>query len=83
MATNFSKGRYKVFQGSVPGVPPIGRIDEDEYVRTSNGTLIYRVDNDQFFDMDGQLLGFIEEVGKDAALVMNTAGYCLFVIAPE
>lgn len=82
MATDYSLGRYKVFQGRMPGQLPIGRIDEDEYVRTAENKLIYRVDGDKFYDMNGNYLGEIQETDGGRAMVVS-GNNCLFVIVPE
>lgn len=52
---DYSKGQYNVKDANGALV---GRIDEDEYVR--NGTsLRFRVDGDEFYTLDGVLIGFI------------------------
>lgn len=84
MATDFSKGRYNVFKGRIPGQLPIGRIDEDEFVRSFSGPdLLYRVDGDEFYDLKGNYVGAIFETGSGSAMVMDSNNNCLFVIAPE
>ncbi|HCL55023.1 MAG TPA: hypothetical protein DIC37_18090 [Pseudomonas sp.] len=80
---DFSKGRYEVFKGRVPGQLPIGRIDDDEYVRSPSNELLYRVDGDEFYDIKGNYLGEIVESGPGRAMVVDSNHYCLFVIAPE
>ncbi|MEN9489788.1 MAG: hypothetical protein RJA63_237 [Pseudomonadota bacterium] len=55
---DYSTGRYSVFdaQGSL-----IGRVDEDEFVRAPGvgGQLLYRLDGDELYDMQGGLVGHI------------------------
>lgn len=72
--TDYSKGHYLVknLAGQL-----IGRIDNDEYVR-SGGSLLYRVDGSEFYSMHGNLLGFI-----DAGIVRDVSGESLFRIQPE
>jgi len=52
---DYSKGRYTV-KDTNGGL--IGRIDEDEYVR-SGTVLRFRVDGDEFYTLDSVLIGFI------------------------
>lgn len=71
---DYSKGRYTVkdTKGAV-----IGRIDEDEYVR--NGvSLRFRVDGDEFYTLDGVLIGFIR-----SGIVTTPKGERRYVITPE
>ncbi|WP_223464316.1 hypothetical protein [Pseudomonas sp. GL-RE-26] len=82
MATDYSAGRYNVYEGRGPGAPLIGRIDEDEFVQ-SNGGLLYRIDGSEFYDMSGKYLGEIVESGEGNAMVIDGNHYCLFVIVPE
>ncbi len=56
MAVDYSKGYYNVYG---PDRKLIGRIDKDEYIR-SGTSLLYRVDDDSLYSMDGKLLGFID-----------------------
>lgn len=54
---NYSQGRFNVIdnQNNI-----IGRIDEDEFIRESNGAnLLYRIDGTEVYSMSGNLLGFI------------------------
>ncbi|HAT31360.1 MAG TPA: hypothetical protein DCW29_11070 [Janthinobacterium sp.] len=71
---DYSKGRYTVkdTNGSL-----IGRIDEDEYVR-SGTTLRFRVDGDEFYTLDGVLIGFIR-----SGIVTTPKGEPRYTIAPE
>lgn len=84
MTTDFSKGRYNVFKGRMPGQMPIGRIDEDEFVRSFSGPdLLYRFDGDEFYTLSGEYLGSIVETDGGRAMVVDNASNCLFVITPE
>lgn len=71
---DYSQGRYVVKDTSGQVV---GRIDEDEFVR--NGVdLLYRVDGDEFYIVNGGLVGFIEN-GR----VVSPQGQFKFVIEAE
>lgn len=83
MAMDFSKGRYEVFKGRMPGQLPIGRIDDDEYVRSPSNELLYRLDGDEFYDLKGNYLGEIIEYDPGRAMVVDSSDNCLFLIAPE
>ena len=83
MPVDYSKGRYNVFQGRSPGQLPIGIIDEDEYVRSPANQLIYRVDGDEFYDVDGKYLGEIVGTEMGRAMVVDNRQNCLFVLVPE
>ncbi|PIA74264.1 hypothetical protein CDR19_04150 [Ectopseudomonas toyotomiensis] len=84
MAKDYSAGRYNVYQGRGPSAPLIGRIDEDEFVR-SNGKLIYRVDGDEFYDMSGNFIGSIVEVDGVGLVIGQGQGgeTCHFMIMDE
>ncbi|MNZ95864.1 hypothetical protein D3C78_1150340 [compost metagenome] len=60
MAKDYSKGRYAAY-GYGPRAPRIGWIDNDEFVRTDNGTWIFRIDGDEVYSPGGALAGFIEQ----------------------
>ncbi|MBP1085351.1 MULTISPECIES: hypothetical protein [Pseudomonas] len=83
MAIDFSSGRYNVFQGRVPGQLPIGRIDQDEFVRSPSNVLIYRFDGDEMYDMKGRYLGTANDSGDGRFMVTDGQHNCLFVVAPE
>jgi hypothetical protein len=83
MAIDFSKGRYNVFQGRMPGQLPIGRIDEDEYVRSAKNVLLYRFDGEEMYDMNGNYLGEAEETVDGRFMVTDGQQNCLFVVVPE
>lgn len=57
MEIDYNKGRYIVFGLNNQ---PIGRIDEDEYVR-SGAKLIYRIDGAEVYEINGGHLGFIDD----------------------
>jgi len=83
MAIDFSKGRYNVFQGRMPGQLPIGRIDQDEFVRSPSNVLIYRFDGDEMYDMKGRYLGNANDSGDGRFVITDGQHNCLFVVAPE
>lgn len=57
MSVEYNKGRFNVFD--VNSVM-IGRIDHDEFVR--NGlNLLFRIDNNEVYSMEGELLGFMND----------------------
>ncbi len=73
---DYTQGRYNVYDewGNW-----IGRIDGDEFVRTpgANGQLLYRLEEDEFYDMNG---GFIGHISNGQVVV---AGVKRFVILAE
>lgn len=71
---DYTMGRFKVFDASNNLV---GRIDHDEFVRAGI-ELLYRIDGEEFYDMNGNLIGFIED-GK----VITPAGIAKFRIVGE
>ncbi|MFJ3153530.1 hypothetical protein ACIPIX_05200 [Pseudomonas protegens] len=75
MATDYSKGYYKVFS---PDRSPVGRIDKDEFIRSDKNALLYRVDGDELYSMKGDYLGFIDE-----GVARATSGQLLFTIEKE
>lgn len=54
---DYSKGRHEVLtpQGNIFGV-----IDGDEFVR-SGSNLVFRIDGDEIYSLDGKHLGYIED----------------------
>lgn len=74
MAIDHSEGRYNVFD---PNRSELGRIDHDEFIR-NGGSLIYRIDGDEIYSMDGKYLGFIED-----SFARSPNGQLLFTIEPE
>lgn len=86
MITDYSKGRYLVYQGRGPLAPLAGIIDGDEFVRDmTNGRLLYRVDGEEFYDMAGQYIGEITTSEGVGMVVRSdpTGINCLFVIRKE
>jgi hypothetical protein len=83
MDIDFSNGRYNVFQGRMPGQLPIGRIDEDEFVRSAANVLLYRFDGEEMYDMNGKYLGSAEESGDGRFMVTDGQHNCLFVVVPD
>jgi hypothetical protein len=83
VVNDFGKGRYNVFKGRLPGQSPIGRIDDDEYVRAPSNELLYRLDVNGFYDLKGNYVGEIVDTGPGHAMVVDNNHNCLFVIAPE
>jgi len=71
---DYSKGRYTVKETSGALV---GRIDEDEFVR-SGTSLLFRVDGDKFYTLNGVLIGFIEN-----GIVTTPKGERRYSIIPE
>lgn len=80
---DYSKGRYNVFKGRMFNDQPIGRIDEDEFVRDRHNQLMYRVDGDEFYDLNGSYLGELTPSGDGKAMVVDSDHNCLFVLVPE
>ncbi|MFZ3121671.1 MAG: hypothetical protein WA159_25525 [Variovorax sp.] len=74
MLTDYSKGRYNVMG---PDKKQVGRIDEDEFVRSGTG-LVCRIDGDEVYAIDGKYLGFI-----DSGTARSPKGDLLFTIVPE
>lgn len=68
------KGRYTVKDANGALV---GRIDQDEYVR-SGTTLCFRVDGDEFYTLDGVLIGFIR-----SGVVTTPKGERRYIIVAE
>lgn len=85
MATDFTKGRYNVFAGRGPLGELIGRIDEDEYVRSRSGELLYRIDDDQVFEAgpNARYIGSIFETEGGRAMVVDSAHVAHLTIVPE
>jgi hypothetical protein len=80
---DYTKGRYNVFQGRGPTNILVGRIDEDEFVRNDSGKLLYRIDGDEFYEVDGAYIGRIEQSDGDRAMVVDRRHTALFTIVPE
>lgn len=71
---DYSQGRYTVKDSN--GVV-VGRIDGGEYVR-SGVALRFRVDADEFYTLNGVLIGFIRD-----GVVTTPKGERRYVIVPE
>jgi hypothetical protein len=72
---NYENGHYQVLDAKGNYV---GRIDQDEFVRNGK-SLLYRIDGDEFYSLNGLLIGVIEN-GK----VYEPKSYeALFQICPE
>ena len=71
---DYSKGRYTV-KDTNGGL--IGRIDDDEYVR-SGTALLFRLDGDEFYTLDSVLIGFIRD-----GVVTTPAGEPRYFVASE
>lgn len=74
MTADYSNGRYLVFTSEDT---PLGLIDGDEYVR-SGLNLLYRLDGDEVYSLDGEHLGFIED-----GLAKTPCGGVIFRVRPE
>ncbi|MFP5419920.1 MAG: hypothetical protein ACLGID_00435 [Gammaproteobacteria bacterium] len=85
MTKDYSKGRYNVLKGRGPDAQRIGRIDQDEFVRSDKNQLLYRVDGDEFYDMAGNYIGEIDSSGDVGMVVSRTPSgiTCLFMIVDE
>lgn len=59
MSKDYSKGRYNAY-GYGTGAALIGRIDNDEYVRSTTDTWLFRIDGNEVYSPDGSLAGFID-----------------------
>lgn len=74
MSIDYSNGRYLVFASKGA---PLGIIDGDEYVR--NGlNLLYRIDGNEVYSLEGKHLGFIDD-----GLAKALDGSVIFSIRPE
>jgi len=71
MPTDFSKGRYIVRTARGYSTDVVGRIDEDEFVRDPHNKLLYRIDDDMVFDMQGGAVGIIQASGPGRWLVSS------------
>ncbi|KQT68022.1 MULTISPECIES: hypothetical protein [Pseudomonas] len=85
MATDFTKGRYNVYSGRGPTAPLIGRLDEDEFVRSNTGELLYRIDGDEVYTAgsDAKYIGDIFETDGGRAMVVDANHNALLTIVPE
>jgi hypothetical protein len=85
MATDFTKGRYNVFSGRGPTTEFIGRIDEDEFVRSHSGDLLYRIDGDEVYTAGSgaKYIGDVMETEGGRAMVVDANHNAVLTIAPE
>ncbi|WP_124303293.1 hypothetical protein [Pseudomonas chlororaphis] len=85
MATDYTAGRYNVFNGRGPAASLIGRIDGDEFIRGDSGELLYRVDGDEVYTAgpDAKFIGSIVETENGRAMVVDHNHFAWLVIAPE
>jgi hypothetical protein len=71
---SYEDGRHVVFDGAGNA---IGRIDFDEFIRDSQARLMYRIDGDEVYSMDGDFLGNL------ISGVLQIDGRVIFRIAEE
>ena len=85
MATDFTKGRYNVYSGRGPAAPFVGRIDEDEFVRSSTGELLYRIDGNEVYTAGSaaKYIGDITEIDSGRAMVVDSSHTAVLTIIPE
>jgi hypothetical protein len=85
MATDFTKGRYNVYSGRGPTAPLIGRIDEDEFVRSNSGELLYRIDGGEVYTAGSgaKYIGDILETDGSRAMVVDANHTAILTFAPE
>jgi hypothetical protein len=60
MAVDYSQGRYTAY-GIGPDGPRVGWIDHDEFVRSDNGTWLFRIEGEEIYSSSGKLAGFLED----------------------
>lgn len=85
MATDFTQGRYNVYSGRGPAAPLIGRIDEDEFVRSNTGELMYRIDGDEVYTAGtgAKFVGTISVTEGGRAMVVDGNHYAHLTFVPE
>jgi hypothetical protein len=76
---NYTQGDYRVFNGRGPLAVQIGQINNDEYVRTEETKVLYRICGKEVYDLEGIYLGDIQEDGNEA-WVSDANQKCLFMI---
>ncbi|MDP9504564.1 hypothetical protein [Pseudomonas protegens] len=82
--TDYTNGRYNVFEGRGPAAALIGRIDNDEFIRNDLGKLLYRIDDDQVYEVgSGDYIGEICPTEDGRAMVLNNRHVALLTIVPE
>lgn len=85
METDFTMGRYNVYAGRGPAAVMVGRIDEDEFVRSNLGELLYRIDGDEVYTAGSgaKYIGHIMESGDGRAMVVDAKHNAVLTIVPE
>ena len=85
MTTDFTKGRYNVYSGRGPTAQMIGRIDEDEFVRSNSGELLYRLDGSEVYTAgsNAKYVGDLMETDGGRAMVVDANHNAVLTIAPE
>jgi glycine/serine hydroxymethyltransferase len=85
MATDFTQGRYNVYSGRGPMTELIGRIDDDEFVRSLSSELLFRIDGDNVYTVgsDAKKIGSIVVTEFGRVLVVDAAHVALLAIEPE
>ena len=85
MATDFTMGRYNVYTGRGPSAVKVGRIDEDEFVRSNSGDLLYRIDGDEVYTAGtgAKFIGNVMESGDGRAMVVDAKHNAVLTIVPE
>ena len=65
--------------------PLIGRIDEDEFVRSNSGELLYRIDGDEVYTAgtNAKYLGRISETEGGRAMVVDHNHFAHLAIVPD
>lgn len=85
MATDFTKGRYNVYTGRGPAAVMVGRIDEDEFVRSNSGELLYRIEDDEVYTVgtDAKYIGNVMETDGGRAMVIDAKHHAVLTFVPE
>ena len=85
MATDFTNGRYNVYAGRGPTSKLIGRIDEDEFVRSNSGELLYRIDGTEVYTAGtgATYIGEILETEGGRSMVVGPNHVAVLTIEPE
>lgn len=76
--TDFTKGRWMAY-GYGPNKPLLGYVDGDEFVRSFSGSLLFRIDGADVYNMQGAFVGTIDNQG----LAMGRDGSMLFNLQPD
>ena len=85
MATDFTEGRYNVYSGRGPMAELIGRIDEDEFVRSNTGQLLYRIDGTEVYTAgsNAKYVGDLMETEGGRGMVVDANHNAVLTIVPE